>query len=134
MIPVKSEETGKDGKCTWMEEVFEDLDLHAGVSAAFERLAEVRNYYCQTVIVLQYLQEKKEKKSTLYFPDIAFEYTLKNVSGELKPQYLIPKELTLLHEGTEFGVEYWDTLKTYLDCKMNAAEASRELYVHRTTF
>jgi DNA-binding PucR family transcriptional regulator len=62
-------------------------------------------------------------------------YALKNSVGEMLPEHLIPAELLKLREKGEYpgSVDYWQTLKIYLDNEMNASKTAQDLFIHRAT-
>ena len=70
-----------------------------------------------------------------HFGDWSFKYILDICISEFTPKYLLPKELLELRgENAEQGdVDYWETLKCYLDNGMNVSATARDLFIHRTT-
>lgn len=134
LIPLSKDNVTMSSRSPEMEAVIEDIDLRAGLSAPFEDLMQVRGFYRQAVLALQHAEERKPEQRVTYFDEIALPYVLKNSIGELRPEHLIPRELLLLRDSDNYGAEYWETLKTYLNNEMNASQTARDLYIHRTTF
>ena len=42
--------------------------------------------------------------------------------------------MSLVQYDKEKGTEYYKTLNTYFECKYNAAEAAKRLFINRSTF
>ena len=69
------------------------------------------------------------------FEDIALDYLLGKCTERLESDIVCSHAvLTLKKYDAEHKTEYYQTLKTYLSCQMNAVKAAKELFIHRSTF
>ena len=115
--------------------VVQKLFGRAGASIAFNNLSNSRTYFRQAVAALRTAEMRGSAEPMAHFGDWSFEYILDSCTGEFTPKYLLPKELLELRNRDKGpgDVDYWDTLKRYLDNGMSASATARDLYIHRTT-
>ena len=107
----------------------------AGASIAFNNLSNARVYFQQAVAACKTASLHGCSDPVAHFGDWSFKYILDICISEFTPKYLLPKELLELRgENAEQGdVDYWETLKCYLDNGMNVSATARDLFIHRTT-
>ena len=111
------------------------LGLYAGVSDFFRNPAELRGYYRQARHALELGLAEKPDHLIFDFRDHVLTYMLRNTPGDLPINCLLPEALLRLRpeKDTPTVVDYWGTLKMYLDNEMNTAQTARDLYIHRST-
>ncbi len=111
------------------------IHAQAGISDYFEDIRKLHMYYRQAANALELGISATDEKLLYPFFDYALIYALHNSPGELPLECVIPKGLqTLWDESCKAdNVDYWKTLKIYLDNEMNAAQTARILFIHRTT-
>lgn len=126
-------ESTADVRISELDATFRDMGLYAGICTPFEDITQARGFYRQAVIALQAALEHKTEARTVRFDEIVLSYILKNGLGELQIDQVVPRELWLLRNSDAYGMEYWNTLKVYLNNEMNASQTARDLYIHRTT-
>ena len=115
--------------------LFEKLSLQAGISDVFEKLNDLRSYYLQAQYALKIGNFEDPNEKFYRFRTYILTYLFRNSPGNIPLSCLIPPELLQLRseQGQAGGVDYWETLKVFLDNEMNAAQTARDLYIHRTT-
>lgn len=112
-----------------------DSYLKAGISHEFVGLQSFKPYYFQAKIALEEGMKRHPLRWVNRFEDIALEYLLGKCTEELDAKVVCNREiLTLQKYDQEHKTEYFQTLKTYISCQMNAVKAAKELFIHRSTF
>lgn len=113
----------------------EKLSLFAGLSYPFDDFLKIWYYYRQAVNALDVGTAHMQRQPLYKFQNCALMYALKNSSGELPREYLIPPELYRLCQSETKKDEICSrqVLKVYLDNEMNISKASAELCIHRST-
>ncbi len=109
--------------------------LIAGQSRIFTDIADLKAAYEQTEVALDLGLRDHPMFWTYRFDDYAFSYLLKNsVGGFLTHQICSEKLLALRRYDAEKSTDYYKTLLTYLNCRLNAAAAAKDLFIHRSSF
>lgn len=115
-----------------LEGALAEMNLRGGVSMMFYDLRDVRTHFQQATIALELGDRLEPARMTHYFENHALYYALKNSIGELRPENMLTEELRAIKERVD-GVDYWTTLRVYLDNEMNVTQTARDLFIHRTT-
>lgn len=69
------------------------------------------------------------------FEDIALDYLMGKCTEKLEPKVICSRAvLTLREYDREHKTDYFETLRTYISCQMNAVKAAKALFIHRSTF
>jgi DNA-binding PucR family transcriptional regulator len=69
------------------------------------------------------------------FEEIGLDYLLGKCTEKLEPNVVCSRAvLTLKKYDLEHKTDYYETLRTYITCQMNAVKAAKALYIHRSTF
>ena len=111
------------------------MDFKAGLSGCFHAVREVRDYHHQAVCAYETGIDLAPQENLYAFWDYSLAYMLRHCIGDLSLNAIIPPELQQLQKITqESNVDYWGTLRTYLQNNMNASLTARNLYLHRSTF
>ena len=132
-------ETEREDYWAVLEKTLGDLNMVAGVSTCFSNLSRLRFHSIQAESAMQSIHGRKkgtiEGGSRLCrFRSVAMDYLLHNSAGVLPSEYVCPPELLRLRDyDKKSDVDYWKTLRCYLDTEMNVAECARLLGVHRNT-
>lgn len=118
-----------------LESVLSKMSMHAGISYRFNDIMNARYYFRQAVNALETGIFCGGNETLYSFNNHSLSYVLKNSMGELPLECIIPECLLQLRPTDEQAgrVDYWNTLKVYLDNEMNATQTARDLYIHRTT-
>jgi len=112
----------------------EDLNLRVGLSNRFNDLRKVRFYFLQAKIAMEVGMTANEQCRLFQIPDQALRYLMLNSAGMFPAEYICPQALLKLRTYNEnHEVDYWSTLRCYLDLQMNIAETARNLDIHRNT-
>jgi len=109
--------------------------LKAGVSYEFTGLSSLKQYYFQARIALEVGMKQYPLRWVNRFEDIAMDYLMGKCTEELEAKVVCNREILFLKNyDKEHKTEYYDTLKTYIACQMNAVKAAKALFIHRSTF
>ena len=109
--------------------------LVAGLSRVFSDVADLRAAYQQTEVALDFGTRDQPMFWTYRFDDYAFSYLLKNSPGIFELHQICSEKLLALRQhDTEKHTEYYQTLLTFFNCRLNAAAAAKKLYIHRSSF
>lgn len=112
-----------------------DSLLVAGLSRVFIDIADLRAAYEQTEIALDFGIRDHPTFWTYKFDDYAFNYLLKNSPGNFQLHQICSEKLLVLRRhDIEKHTDYYNTLLTFFDCRLNAAAAAKKLYIHRSSF
>ncbi len=113
-----------------LEPYLEDMNFQAGCSYPFSDLFQARNFYLQAGCAMEYCNQKHTRIS--YFSDCALEYMLKQSCSSFEAEFLMPPGLLKLR-GLSGSIDYWETLRKYLDNECNASKTAEELFLHRSS-
>ncbi len=109
--------------------------LKAGISYEFSGLKTMKQYYLQSRIALEEGTKRYPLRWLNRFEDIALDYLMGRCTDRLGARVVCsPAVLTLLEYDRLHKTEYYETLRTYITCQMNAVRAAKELFIHRSTF
>lgn len=112
-----------------------DSYLKAGISYAFTGLGAMRQYYLQSSIALEEGMKRYPLRWVNRFEDIALDYLMGKCTELLEPEVVCSRAvLTLREYDQEHKTDYYETLRTYISCQMNAVQAAKTLFIHRSTF
>ena len=118
-----------------LAEWLKGLSMEVGVSQTFRSVMDARVHYRQACCALE-LGHAAESEARLYpFDRWALRYGLQHCSGEFLPEHLFPEGLNRLLETRDSGqgVDYWATLRAYLDNECSVTATAKALYLHRST-
>lgn len=111
-----------------------DCNFRLGLSNLCPDLTQLSCYCHQAEIALNYGMQKNETLWCHRFSDYAFAYLLREAAHEMPAELLCAPELiTLQNYDKVKKSDYYETLKTYLDNKMNAAQTAKQLFIHQAT-
>ncbi len=117
-----------------LKECLRKLELQAGISNRFHHLRNIRSYYQQALCALELGVTAAPADCAYFFRDYALRYLMVNSSGVFPSKYLCPTGLRALQRYDETSdVDYWKTLRCYLDAERSIAHASKALNIHRNT-
>lgn len=112
-----------------------DSFLKVGVSNPASQLPQLLSCCTQARIALEHLLNGSSYAWRIHFRDVALHYILTNCTGQLSAQAVCsPKLLQLRQYDAEHNTELYQTLRCYIECHFNALEATRKLFIHRSTF
>ena len=117
-----------------LEQFLTDTGMQAGISNSFLELRDLHMYYRQARNACEIGSELMPGRSYFIFQDHILTYMLYNCTGEFPISSLCPPALKKLYALSQSaGVDYWGTLRLFLDNNMNIAKTARELFLHRST-
>ncbi|UWG96293.1 helix-turn-helix domain-containing protein [Dehalobacter sp. DCM] len=109
--------------------------LIAGLSRIFTDRNQLRFAYNQTETALDFGLKKEPTLWYYKFDDYVLNYMLNQCTGEFSGEQLCSgKLLALKRHDTEKRTAYYETLRAYFKCRMNAMAAAKTLYIHRSSF
>lgn len=117
-----------------INELLKGIHFQAGVSDVFSNIGMARAYYRQACISLELGSFEKRDIHFYCFNDLALRYMLIHCRGEFSYDTILSKGLKNLKEySMRSSVDYWNTLRVYLDNEMNATKTAKDLFLHRST-
>lgn len=112
-----------------------DNFLKLGISNAAVGLSEIRSRYSQARIALDHIQQGGSYSWRMHFRDMTLSYILSNCTGELSARAVCSEKLLQLQKyDAEHHTDLCSTLRCYIECRFNALETTRRLFIHRSTF
>lgn len=109
-----------------------DMNFRVGVSRVFIDLYRAREYYLQALAMLRIGRKVNVKEYIYCFEDYILYYMLEHALGEFEYSLIESVQIQeLKNMGTT--VDYWDTLRRYLDNECNASKTAQELFLHRSS-
>lgn len=117
-------------------EFLRKMDLIVGISNAYtmEKSGQVRYFYRQASIALEFGLANRQEERIFSFRDYMFTYMILNALGEF-PASLI--DCTGFHKLVEFNktaqIDYVETLHVYLENERSISQTAKALYIHRST-
>ena len=113
----------------------QDSYLKAGISYEFSGLQSFKQYYLQSKVALEEGVKQYPLRWVNRFDDIALDYLMGKCTERLEAKVVCSRAVIKLRDyDKEHKTEYFDTLRTYITCQMNAVKAAKELFIHRSTF
>lgn len=132
LCAVSDRSTMEETFCPILQPYLKDMNFRVAVSAPFHDVFKAINYYEQAVNTLE-IGSKTDPEEHIYsFETYVLTYLLSHAIGEYAPELLITKGLQELRTASD-SVDYWDTLKQFLDNECNASETARKMFLHRST-
>lgn len=118
-----------------VKQFLKDSYLKAGISYSFTGFRSLKQYYIQSRIALEEGMKRYPLRWINRFEDIALDYLLGKCTEVLEPEVVCSRAvLDLKKYDQEHKTDYYLTLKTYITCQMNAVQAAKKLFIHRSTF
>lgn len=106
----------------------------AGISDTYADIYQTQSYYEQAKAALRVGNECDPEIWYYRFKKYAFPYMLYHGMGNLDPKFFVdPRVFALKTMGKREEVDYYQTLKVYLENNMNLLHSAEELFIHRTT-
>lgn len=112
-----------------------DSFLKTGISNPITGIMDLRYCYVQSKIALEYGSKYQPFRWIHKFDDITMQYFMECCLKELPVHMACSTKLLALkeHDAVHHS-DYYTTLKVYLESHLNAVQASRKLFIHRSTF
>ena len=109
--------------------------LVAGLSREFTDMSLLHSALVQTDIALDIGAKLTPTLWYFKFDDYALSYLLSTCTGPFEGEQLCSKALLTLREhDLKKNTDYYKTLRTYFDCRFNAAATAKLLFLHRSSF
>lgn len=109
--------------------------LVAGLSRPFYKSKHLNSAFEQADIAIEYGVQRTPTLWYFRFDDHVLDYMLNNCVGSQELDRICSEKLlTLKKYDVKHKTELYKSLLTYFGCKFNAAEASKKLFIHRSSF
>lgn len=132
ILPTTDEYKNPEEISLTLTPMLKDMNFQAGCSLPFHDIFKLRTAYLQSLCAIN-IGKKKHPEYLFYsFRNYLLDYMLKNCCGSFEPEDLLIPELDKLKEY-KGSVDYWNTLKSYLDHECNASETAQDMYLHRSS-
>ncbi len=105
---------------------------HMAISAVFSDISVAKQYYKQASQLLVTGYKYSPDKTVYTLDESMLQYMLHNCSGDFSTDMVLSDGLKSLR-NLDSNVDYWNTLKVYLDNECNASKTANELFIHRST-
>ncbi len=106
----------------------------AGISEMYSDIYQTQIYYEQAKAALLVGNKCDPDHWYYFFKKYAFAYMLHYGMGKLDLKFFVDQRIfALKNMGKREEVDYYQTLKVYLENNMNLLHSSKELFIHRTT-
>lgn len=110
------------------------MQIYVGISNAFADLNMIRTYYFQAEAAIEHGRLNEAAEHIFTFSDFALAEMVANSLGNFSLESYFPNGFAkLLEHDQDGGISYVDTLRVFLNSNLSYAEASRQLFVHRST-
>ncbi len=118
-----------------LEPIVASVSASCGVSDPILDLANAQLYFLQASRALEQGTLIEPTVTIHHFQDIALAEMISSATGELPIELFYTDGVRrLLAHDRASKTGYLETLKVYFNCNMSATRASKELFVHRSTF
>ena len=133
IINTRIESRDGDGIKAELASLVRDSYMFCGISSPIPGLSKMRTGFLQADITLRYI-EKTRDRWLLLFSECALDYMINAVIEKMPAMNLVSIELLKLREtDREKKTDYYNTLRTYLQCERSIPRTSEALIIHRTT-
>lgn len=118
-----------------LERFLNDMNFRAGISRSFNDVFKAHAHYRQAACALDAALEASDSCMWASFDEIALDYMLERCRGEFEqPDLISPELINLANMGPgSIGLDYLDTLRTYLDMECNGIKTAEATFLHRST-
>ena len=110
-----------------------DMNFEAGMSMPVSDLFRSKSAFFQAVSALDAGHAAEDPGPVYAFGHYLPDYMLQHSRGIFETEELLTPGLKWLRENSGKGVDYWGTLRLYLDNECNASQTAKELYMHRSS-
>jgi hypothetical protein len=132
---VQNDKTGIDDLLPVIKPLLTGMDFQIGVSNIFYDIAKARVYYMQAECALAMGRELFPEKKIYRFEKFLLPYMLSHCRGRFAAEDLISNRLQKIKKLNQASaVDYWHTLRVYLDNNMNTTQTAKDLFLHRSSF
>ena len=126
--------TDAEGVVRLYIEYMRDMNMKSGVSNVCQGYQSFTDMYKQAEIALEIGASMWSHQWIQRFSAVAPYYIMSQSTKEMRASSLCAPEIMLVvKHDRDNSTDYFQTLKKYLEAKQNIAEASRQLFIHRTT-
>lgn len=129
---LQNTENPQDSIYRVLEPYLRDMNFRAGVSDVFDDMFKARSYYLQALAILKAGCVKDPAQFIYPFEDYILYYIIQHSRGEFDLNLILPHGLQELKQLPS-DVDYWETLKQYLNFECNASQTAKEMFLHRST-
>lgn len=110
----------------------QNMNFRAAVSAPFQDIFKARDRYLQACAILESGSRCAPGRRVYPAEEFILPYMLEHCTGGFDAENVLMPGIRRLRE-MESGIDYWDTLRRYLDNECNASKTAQELHLHRSS-
>ena len=132
LCPLAEGDTCESTVCDILAPYLSDMNFRMGISAPFREIFQCRSHYLQAAAMLETGRRYAPEQRIYRFSDYILPYMLRHSRGEFEEKLILVPGLRELREMNT-SVDYWGTLRLYLDNECNASKTAQDLYLHRST-
>jgi hypothetical protein len=135
LAQVKNDDSDIDTLLSLIEPLLAGMDFQIGISNVFYDITKARVSYMQAGCALTMGRELFPQNKIYKFEKFVLPYMLSHCRGQFATEDLLSNRLQKIKKLNQASsVDYWHTLRVYLDTNMNATQTAKELFVHRSSF
>lgn len=133
VLSISDESPKTQGKLEFISYI-DQMQICVGLSNAFSDLNMIRIYYFQAEAAIEHGRLREVEEYLFAFSDFALEEMVANSLGNFPLETFYPNGFSkMLEHDKNGGISYVDTLRVFLESNMSYSEASRQLFIHRST-
>jgi hypothetical protein len=130
----KNDNTDIDDLLKAIESLLKGFDFQLGISNVFYDIIKARIHYIQAGCALTMGRKLSPQNKIYRFEKFVLPYMLSHCRGQFDVDDLLSNRLQKLKKlNQESSVDYWHTLRVYLDNNMNATQTAKEIFLHRSS-
>ena len=132
LVHIPKGDSYEDTVCDILAPYLDDMNFRTGISAPFDDLMRARAWFLQAAAMLDTGRRYAPEQRICRFSDFILPYMLRHSRGEFEEVMLLKSGLRELKEQ-DGAVDYWATLRLYLENECNASKTAQDLYLHRSS-
>jgi hypothetical protein len=132
-LEIAEKSPGTQGKSEFLSYI-DQMQICVGLSNIFSDLNMIRIYYLQAEAAIEHGRLNEADEYLFAFSDFALDEMVANSLGIFPLETFFPNGFSkLLEHDKNGGISYVYTLRIFLESNMSYSEASRQLFIHRST-
>lgn len=135
IVPITEKDIQRGSFTRCLTPILLNYHLQAGISSVFHDFMDLPLYCQQASALPELVPASQDTSPVLFFDDHIMAYILKQLMNRADPSSLFPDGLRkLIQHDHDNLTNYVQTLRTYLECCCSPTQATKQLFIHRSTF